>query len=360
MSAAMIDGRHRSIRHPFCLSSLLSRLWEALLLLLIALFVLFLFTFYVPQPLFGPHSPSHMVTIPKGMSVRSIGHLLKDEGVILSVPYFVMAARLWGHEGTLQAGRYSFRGKNSIVSVLRQLTRGEVRYERVTIPEGLTLREAAQRLQTEAAVDSETFVRLATDTAFVRSLGIGAETLEGYLFPNTYAVHWGMDARDVIVTMVDVFKNMCGERCETRAEELGFSLHDVLTLASIIEREVMVPEERPIISAVFHNRLKLGRALESCATVEYALGFHKQRLSEDDLNVQSPYNTYLHNGLPPGPICSPGAASIEAALSPADVDYLYFVSEGNGRHIFSRSLEEHTRAKRRVKRALQGVSEGRP
>ena len=138
------------------------------------------------------------------------------------------------------------------------------------------------------------------------------------------------------------------------------TVHEVMILASIIEREVKIPEERPMISAVFHNRLNLGRALESCATVEYVLGMHKPRLSQEDLQVPSPYNTYLHRGLPPGPICNPGEAAIRAALYPADVDYLYFVSEGNGRHIFSRSLEEHVRAKHRVRREARRGENGGP
>ena len=333
-----------------------SRLCDTFLLLLVTLLVLFIFTFYVPQALPKVNSASHTVTILKGMGVRSIGHLLKEKGIISGVPQFVFAAKFLGKEGDLQAGRYIFPERNSIASVLKRLTRGEGEYKKVTIPEGLTINEVAHRLKTDAAVDSLMFIRLASDTAYIHTLGIEAGCLEGYLFPSTYIVHWEMDPREVIVRMVEAFKMVFTPEYESRAQRLGFSIQEVLTLSSIIEREVMVQEERPIISAVFHNRLELGRALESCATVEYALGVHKSRLTEEDLQVQSPYNTYLYAGLPPGPICNPGKASIEAALYPADVDYLYFVSEGNGRHIFSRSLEEHVRAKRRVKKSSSNVT----
>lgn len=346
--------RRNPIRNASSVRSARSHLREAVLLLLLTILVLSLFTFYVPQSLPGPNFSSKTVTILKGMTVRSIGRTLKEKGIISGVPQFVLAAKLWGKEGSLQAGRYSFPAQNSLFSVLKRLTRGEIQYEQVTIPEGLTVHGVAHRLQTEAAVDSQKFIHLVNDTPFISSLGIEAESLEGYLFPSTYTVHWEMDAAELIRQMVGTFKRVYDKSCEMRAQELGFSLQEILTLASIIEKEVKVAEERPAISAVFHNRLKLGRALESCATVEYALGVHKPRLSEEDLQVQSPYNTYLHTGLPPAPICSPGKASIEAALYPADVDYLYFVSAGNGHHIFSRTLEEHARAKRRVKRANGG------
>ncbi|UCE18014.1 MAG: endolytic transglycosylase MltG [Gemmatimonadota bacterium] len=290
------------------------------------------------------------VVVSKGMDVRSIGSLLEKEGIISGKLQFLLAVKFFGKEENLQAGRYTFPERNSIISVLNRLVQGEVAYEKVTLPEGLTAEEVAHRFKVAAAIDSQTFLHVIADTGFIRTLELRTHNLEGYLFPSTYMVYWEMDPREIIAGMVEAFKRVFSSEYEVRAEELGLSVREVLTLASIIEREVMVPEERPIISAVFHNRLKLGRALESCATVEYALGIHKPRLTEEDLQVQSPYNTYVYAGLPPGPICNPGKASIEAALYPADVDYLYFVSEGNGRHIFSRSLEEHTRAKWRVRR----------
>ena len=326
-------------------------LLESIVLLLSAILFLFLFTFYIPQPLLPKAQyESRLCTIHTGMGVREIGSVLKAQGVISGIPQFVLAAKVWGIEGDLQAGRYSFPERNSLASVLKQLTRGEIEYERVTIPEGLIAHEIASILQAEAAIDSQSFVQLTRDTSFIRTLHIDSDALEGYLFPSTYMIYWEMNPKEVIQKMVDAFHMIFNEEFQARTSELGFSVQEVVTLASIIEREVGVPEERSIISAVFHNRMRLGRALESCATVEYALGLHKSRLTDEDLQVQSPYNTYLYTGLPPGPICNPGQASIEAALYPADVDYLYFVSKGNGRHIFSRSLEEHVRAKWRVKR----------
>lgn len=330
-----------------------AHLLETVSLVFFPLFLLFLFTFFVPQSNSIDDTRPQTVVISRGMGVRSIGSLLEEKGIIPGVLQFIIAAKITGKEETLQAGRYTFPGRNSIVSVLNRLAQGEVEHEKVTVPEGLTVREIAHRLHREAGVDSQVFVHLTGDGGFIRSLGVEVENLEGFLFPSTYMVHWEMDPKEVIGKMVDALRMVFSEKYAARAQELGFSVQQVLTLASIIEREVMVPEERSIISAVFHNRLKLGRALESCATVEYALGIHKPRLSEEDLAVRSPYNTYLHPGLPPGPIGNPGQASIEAALYPADVDYLYFVSEGNGHHIFSRSLEEHARAKRSIRRKIQ-------
>jgi UPF0755 protein len=333
---------------------------DCLFLLLAAILVLAFFTFFLPQPSSDPNSESTTVTISKGMSVRSIGLLLQEQGVIRNARIFVLAAKVWGKEGTLQAGRYSFSSRNSLVSLLSQLSQGRVHSVGVTIPEGLTVHEIAHRFKEQADVDSAAFIGLVHDENFIRSLGIDADHLEGYLFPNTYMVYWEMDPKATLTMMVEAFWTVFTEALKVRAGDLGMSVHQSVTLASLVEREVKVPEERAIISAVFHNRLKLGRALESCATVEYALGVHKPRLTEEDLKAPSPYNTYLHPGLPPGPICSPGKAAVEAALYPADVDYLYFVSEGNGRHIFSRSLEEHTRAKHRVRREARNRKNREP
>jgi UPF0755 protein len=294
-----------------------------------------------------------MVTIPKGMDVRSIGTLLHERGIISHEELFVLVARLWGKDGALQAGQYAFPPQNSLVSVLDRLSRGEVHSIQVTIPEGLTVHEIGHRLKKAAVVDSSALVRLCGDGDFIRSLNIDASHLEGYLFPNTYMIFWEMVPEEAIKFMVEAWHGVFTEEFREKAEQLEMTVHEVMTLASIIEREVMHPEERTIISGIFHNRLKLNRALESCATVEYVLGEHKPRLTQEDLQVPSPYNTYLHRGLPPGPICNPGQAAIHAALYPDDVDYLYFVSQGNGRHIFSKSLEEHVRAKHRVRREMR-------
>jgi UPF0755 protein len=324
---------------------------EVVILLLFTVVLIWLFSFHIPHSIPDHEEKSQIVVIPPGRSVRNIGLILKEKGIISHAPLFVVAVKLWGKEGSLQAGRYTFPPRNSIASVIRKLTEGEMEYARVTIPEGLNAYEMAGKFQAEAGIDSQRFIDLVHDLPFIKSLGIEADALEGYLFPNTYIVYFEMDPGDVIKRMTDAFRTVFTEKDTLRARELGFTVEEVLTLASIIEKEAKLSLERPVISAVYHNRLKLGRPLEADPTVQYALGIHKPRLLEEDLKVKSPYNTYLHAGLPPGPICSPSRASIEAALYPAKVDYLYFVAQGDGGHAFSHSLEQHVQAKFRAKRA---------
>jgi len=205
-------------------------------------------------------------------------------------------------------------------------------------------------LHEKIAVDSTIFLSLSRDPEFIATLDIESEDLEGYMFPNTYKFYQGISPRAVIKKMTGLYHRVMDADNKARAAEMGMSIHEIMTLASIIEGEAQLPSERDTISGVFHNRLRIGRRLESCATVQFILGEPKAVLLERDLKIPSPYNTYLHAGLPPGPICSPGAAAIEAALNPAVVPYLYFVARGDGGHIFSRSNREHVNAKNRIKR----------
>lgn len=282
------------------------------------------------------------------MTVQEIGRLLEEKEVILNGRLFAFAAKLLGRERGLQAGRYFFSKETSIVSALKRLSRGEVKLEKVTIPEGLTVNETAHRLKAGAAVDSVTFISLVNNSAFTRSLGVEAKSLEGYLFPETYNLRWGMPARKAIEHMVCRFHDTFNDDLASRARELSLSLHDVTTLASMIEKEARIPEERPIISAVYHNRLQKDMLLQCDPTVIYALGGNVSSVTYRDLEVDSPYNTYRYHGLPPGPICSPGKASILAALYPSDVDYLYFVATNDGRHHFSETYGEHLKARRLI------------
>jgi len=184
-------------------------------------------------------------------------------------------------------------------------------------------------------------------------MGVNAPTLEGYLFPNTYNLYWGMKEEEIAKLMVDELFMIITPDLRARAKEIGLSLHQALTLASLIEKETGAAQERPLISAVFHRRLKMGMPLQCDPTVVYILSPLNRPLTKSDLKVKSPCNTYLHPGLPPGPICNPGLASIKAALWPAQTDYLYFIAQGDGSHIFSRTNREHINARRRV-RYLQG------
>jgi UPF0755 protein len=259
-------------------------------------------------------------------------------------------AKFTGSDRALRAGHHNLRGNMSTLAVIRELTRGGTLTEDVTIPEGLTSEKIASILARRIGIDSTGFIQLVNDPELCNELGVEALNLEGYLFPNTYNFHRNEGERFVIEKMVGEFQRVFGEDFRVRATELGISVHQAVTLASIIEKESGDHEERKIISEIFHRRLKIGRALESCATVEYALGMHKERLSYDDLRVKSPYNTYINRGLPPGPISNPGYSSIFAALYPAETGYLYFQARGDGKNVFSRSISEHSSIKRELRR----------
>ncbi len=290
------------------------------------------------------------VVIEEGMSAAQIAGLLQTKGIIASRSFFTLTAKFYGLEEKLRAGKYHFAGPTSSLSTLQKLKSSGALIQQVTIPEGLTVRQVAARLQNPIQIDSARFVSSAHNPDFCKKLGIGAPSLEGYLFPDTYKFYWRMSEEKILKTMVGRFHQIFADSLKQRATQLGMTVHQVVTLASIIEKEAQVSGERPLISAVFHRRLKLGMPLDACSTVIYALGKHKQRLLKADIKVKSPYNTYLHRGLPPGPICNPGKGSILAAFYPAKVDYLYFVAKGDGTHRFTKSLNAHINAKNRIKR----------
>ena len=291
------------------------------------------------------------VTIENGDSMTRIVQRLKEAKVIEDGAALLILAKLSGKDREIQAGRYSFEKGTTLYSIFSKLTRGDVTLREVTIPEGLTIRQIAGILNRQIEIDSLEFVRLATDSRFVKGLGIPALNLEGYLFPDTYRLSWGTTPEKVARVMVEQFKKTFTDSLTRRAGEIDFSLADVVTLASMIEAEARDGNERDLISAVYHNRLRRGMLLQCDPTVIYALPELDRPLLLKDLEVDSPYNTYKYPGLPPGPICNPGKASILAALYPADVNYLYFVATGKGSHIFSTSLTQHNLARTKIKRA---------
>ena len=296
------------------------------------------------------------IDIQPGMSARRIGAVLEERGLIRSARIFEWTTRLQGRAHQLEAGTYHLSGTSNIFEIIQDLLEAPVRFRRITIPEGLTRHEVAGLLQRDGGIDSSRFVALSQDQDFVRQFGIQAPSLEGYLFPETYFFDVKTTEADVIQLMVEEFHNAFADSFYVRLGRLELTLHEVVILASIVEREARVETERPIISAVFQRRLAYNRRLESCATIEYALGVHKKRLTNADLQVDSPFNTYRHHGLPPGPIANPGLASILAILYPAETDYLYFVARGDGGHIFSRTNEEHEQAKSNLRFARRRAS----
>lgn len=258
-----------------------------------------------------------------------------------------------GADKQIQPGVYRVPSGLTQYQLVEWFKAGHVETSKVTIPEGLTIRATIPILSHGIPTDSSELSQLLADSAFLASFGIGAPGFEGYLFPETYTFFAEEEPRLVIGEMVDMFKSVCDDECRRRAEELGLTLNELVTLASLIEAEGTVGDEYKLISSVFHNRMKMGIMLQCDPTVIYALGGLDRPLLKQDLEFESPYNTYLHYGLPPGPICSPGRLALEAALYPEQTELLYFVADGNGGHIFSETLDEHNRARRSVKRSLR-------
>lgn len=322
------------------------KIWYALIPIIIIVLLLSMFLFRKKE-----EYPPFIVTIPNGADTKKIAEILEDNGLIKIKSIFVSFVKFRGVEGELRAGRYKLNRGMGIGKIIDKLVKGEVIPYRITIPEGFTLNKIARRLGENGVVNEERFLELCYDKDFFKEINfIPKNSLEGYLFPATYEISKGMKEEDIIRMMVDRFKKRVIERYEAQVEGQGFSIFEITTLASIIEKEAKVDYERSIISAVYHNRLKQGLKLCACPTVLYALGEHRANLSKEDLNIDSPYNTYLYPGLPPGPICSPGEASIRAAVFPKDVDYLYFVSKGDGTHRFTSTFSQHKRAKRVINR----------
>jgi UPF0755 protein len=250
----------------------------------------------------------------------------------------------------LRPGRYHIKGGLTHYQLALAFRDGKPELSRVTIPEGWTVAEMVPVIAREIPVDSAKLARLMNDKEFFRGLGIEAPGLEGYLFPETYAFFPYADAGSVVTEMVRMFKEKFTPDMLVRARDLKMSLNEVVTLASLVEAEAADGAERELISSVFHNRLRLGWKLQCDPTVIYAMGGLNRPLLRKDLDFDSPYNTYLYYGLPPGPICSPGLASLKAALNPAATNYTYFVATGAGKHVFSASLDQHNRAVSRAKR----------
>jgi len=288
-----------------------------------------------------------VVEIEHGQSVRAIADKLFDSGVINSPFVFEMEARfLQGSRGPLQAGEFSLKRNLSIREVVSKLVEGKTVLHSVTIAEGLTVLQIAARLEESKIVTAYDFLKAVTAEAKSGRWRMSAGSLEGYLFPETYKFPKNTPASKVVAAMTEMFFEQARKILPESVVSHPERLHEIVTLASIIEKETGAKNERDLISAVFSNRLKRNMPLQSDPTVIYALPDYDGNLKKKDLKYESPYNTYINRGLPPGPIANPGRASLNAAYRPAGVDYLYFVSKNNGEHHFSKTLSEHNRAVR--------------
>ena len=311
------------------------------------LIILALFWLFFSPIVKGKSSDSFPLKICKGSSFYSITNFLLKNNIIPNSFKLKSTARLLNLQSKLKAGKYEINGGISSYALLKQLTEGRVAVESVRILEGITAKQIAGTLKRRIEVDSSRFMQLVHDPGFVKNLGVEAKTLEGFLFPDTYNFYWGMKSEDIISIMVNEFKKNFNDALRKKAEESGFSIVKALTLASIIEGEAVLDSERSTISAVYHNRLKRGVRLQADPTIQYVIEDGPRRLLKRDLEIDSPYNTYKYKGLPPGPINNPGLASIRASVHPENVNYLYFVANGDGSHTFSRTLKEHLRAKKK-------------
>ncbi|MFH1502162.1 MAG: endolytic transglycosylase MltG [Candidatus Eisenbacteria bacterium] len=300
-----------------------------------------------------------LVDIPEGATLREIGSILGESNVIRSPRKFVLTVRLLRLTERLQAGTYEFGPSVSELDVLMALRYGEIAGRRVTVPEGYRASQIAVLLESILDIDAAVFMELVHDPDLMISLGVTAPSLEGYLHPDTYHMKLDTSAREAIVAMVGETTRFLDLRKAARAESMGMSLHEVLTLASIIESEALFARERSRISAVYHNRLTHDWRLEADPTVRYALGNYRRKLYFKDLDVDSPFNTYRYAGLPPGPICSPGDACILAALYPLEGSGdFFFVANVDGTHTFSRTFAEHVKAKERIRAEREGDAGG--
>jgi UPF0755 protein len=298
------------------------------------------------QPYRGYPGPEQFVEIPSGSTTKAIGDRLVAAGVVRDPLTFRMALLLSGQARALKAGDYRFDRPMSQYEVLGKLARGEVYVVNLTLPEGLNIREMAALAESHGVGTAAEFMEAAKDRRLIHALDPSAQSLEGYLFPDTYPVTRRTDTPHLVRMMVERFEHVLTPQMRGAVEQRGLSIHQTVTLASIVEKESARPDERPLVAAVYLNRFRLGIPLQCDPTVIYALqlaGKYTGNLRRDDLLFDSPYNTYRYPGLPPGPIASPGRGSLDATIHPADVDYLYFVSRNDGTHAFARTLEEHNR-----------------
>ncbi len=286
-----------------------------------------------------------LIKIRSGMNFNEIATQLQQSQVISDLNSFKLAANISRSIQKIQAGKYEFSTGLTNWEVLKRLTNGKIHLEKITIPEGKTCHFIASFLQNKIEIDSVKFIDLVFDSSFTHSLGIDAPALEGYLYPDTYYFNWGMSEKQCIKAMVNLFRQKFPEEIQDQDKELALTRHQLVILASLIEGEVQIDSERPLVSALYRNRLKKGMLLQACPTVQYIIPDGPRRLLNKDLEIDSPYNTYIYPGLPPGPINNPGVASLMAAAYPEDVPYLYMVARGDGGHNFSRSFSGHVIAK---------------
>jgi UPF0755 protein len=298
--------------------------------------------------------PVRRVHVPPGAPFRAVADSLESSGVIRSATLFRVYARFAGGAESVQAGTYEFREGDGWARVLGDLVAGRIAADRIVVPEGWDIQRIGPVLARILDAPPDSVIAVLLDTASARRFGVPGPNLEGYLYPATYIVPAGAPLDSVITQMVRHYQRVWTPERRARLDAAGLSERDVVTLASIVEKEARVKDEMPLMAAVFLNRLEIGYPLQADPTVQYALGEHQRRLlyAHIDQVADHPYNTYTHRGIPPGPIGSPSRRAIDAILDPAEVNYLYFVARPDGTHIFNRHLEDHNRARAQIRREI--------
>lgn len=320
--------------------------WGLLLVLIAGIGAGAWFYTSVQRPYKGYDAAEQFVEIPAGTGPAAMGRRLADAGIVRSPEAFRLAVWLKGSGRRLQAGEYRFDRPLSPAEVVDRLARGDVYVRALTFREGLTIREMAAVYEQAGFGQASEFIAASRQAALIQAIDPEARDLEGYLFPDTYTLPRSATAAHLVERMVGQFQKVLTPELKSQAAERGMSVRELVTLASLVEKETAKAEERPIVAGVYANRLRIGMGLQCDPTVIYALmlaGRYDGNIRRGDLQIDSPYNTYRYAGLPPGPIAAPGAASLQAAADPADVPYLYFVSRNDGSHIFSTTLDEHNR-----------------
>ncbi len=308
---------------------------------LVALILWYLFCLFVPP---GNGSTVKNISFPPGSGIRKLAGDLKSGGIIRSSWHFILVTRLRGQSHRLKAGDYRFNDSMTPNVILEKIVKGDVDFRKFSLPEGYSIYQAAELLEQKGYFKKSAFLEKCGDAALLKRLGVGGATVEGYLYPATYNLTLGGNEEQLIGQMVGQFDKRYAEVTRSIGEGFGLSRHEIITLASLIEKEAVSAEEKPLISSVFHNRMRIGMPLQSDPTAVYGVRAFSGKVTKADIERPTPYNTYRIKGLPPGPIGNPGADALQAALKPASSSYLYFVARQDGTHQFSRTLDEHNRA----------------
>ena len=318
---------------------------KAICVLAVRIFLMICLLWYIDCLIISPGQGTvvYDVSFPPGSGIRKLANDLKAGGVIRSSWHFVLMTRLRGYAHRLKAGEYRFSDAMTPDVILKKIVSGDVDYRKFTLPEGYSVYQAAELLEQKGYFKKDVFLEKCRDKALLLRLNLKEISAEGYLYPATYNLSRGGNEEQLMEQMIGKFNKAFAAILEGGGAS-SFSRHEIITLASIIEKEAVSADEKPIISSVFHNRLRIGMPLQSDPTAVYGVRAFSGKVSRSDIQRPSPYNTYLNKGLPPGPIGNPGMDAVQAAMNPAKTDFLYFVARQDGTHHFSRNLDEHNRA----------------